>query len=130
MKLIRYGEMNREKTGVILDDGYYDTSGFGEDYNEHFFASRGLMRLTGYIEQNRGQLRKLDDGVRLGPPIARPSKLVCIGLNYADHARETGAKIPTEPVIFMKSTTAVCGPNDEIIIPRGSEKTDWEVELA
>src|SRR3954467_15027588 len=128
MKLIRYGELNKEKTGVVIDDVTYDTSLFGEDYNEHFFETDGLKRLQKFIESNKDKLEKIAEGSRLGSPIARPSKIVCIGLNYADHAKETGANPPTEPVIFLKSTTALCGPNDNIVIPRNSKKTDWEVE--
>jgi len=130
MKLIRHGELNKEKAGIVLFDKYYDASALGEDYNEQFFESGGLERLKAFVEKNKGTLPALPAGVRLGSPIARPSKIVCIGLNYADHARETGATPPPEPVIFLKSTTALVGPNDDIIIPRGSKKTDWEVELA
>jgi 2-keto-4-pentenoate hydratase/2-oxohepta-3-ene-1,7-dioic acid hydratase in catechol pathway len=130
MKLIRHGEWNREKPGVVLEDRYYDATGFGEDYKEDFFDTGGLVRLKTFIDANRTSLKALPEGVRLGPPIARPSKIVCIGLNYQDHARETGATPPPEPVIFLKSTTALCGPNDDIVIPRNSVKTDWEVELA
>ncbi|HVS96131.1 MAG TPA: fumarylacetoacetate hydrolase family protein [Puia sp.] len=128
MLLIRHGQPGREKTGVAIDGKYYDTSGFGEDYNEQFFGGDGLKRLKTFVD--KGGLQPLASGVRLGPPIARPSKIVCIGLNYTDHAKETGATLPPEPVIFMKSTTALVGPNDDIIIPRDSKKTDWEVELA
>lgn len=130
MKLIRFGGMNKEKTGIILDDEYYDTSGFGEDYNEQFFETEGLTRLQKYIDDNKGKLEKVSKDMRLGSPVARPSKIICIGLNYADHAKETKANIPTEPIIFFKSTSALCGPNDDVIIPKTSEKTDWEVELA
>ena len=130
MKLIRHGEFNKEKTGIVLSDKYYDTSSFGEDYNEQFFESGGLARLKAFVDKNKGSLAELPAGVRLGSPIARPSKIVCIGLNYADHARETGATPPPEPVIFMKSTTALAGPYDDIVIPKNSVKTDWEVELA
>jgi 2,4-diketo-3-deoxy-L-fuconate hydrolase len=130
MKLIRYGELNHEKTGVELDGKYFDTSAFGEDYNERFFETDGLTRLKTFLDQNAGSLKPIPDGVRLGSPIARPSKIVCIGLNYADHARETGAAVPPEPIIFMKSTTALVGPNDDIVIPKNSVKTDWEVEIA
>ena len=128
MLLIRHGRPGREKTGIALDGKYYDTSAFGEDYNENFFGGDGLQRLKAFVE--RGGLQPLAAGVRLGSPIARPSKIVCIGLNYIDHAKETGATLPPEPVIFMKSTTALVGPDDDIIIPRDSKKTDWEVELA
>jgi len=130
MKLIRYGELNQEKTGVELDGKYYDTSALGEDYNERFFETGGLERLKTFLDQNAGKLAEIPAGSRLGSPIARPSKIVCIGLNYADHAKETGAAIPPEPIIFMKSTTALVGPNDDIVIPKNSVKTDWEVEIA
>jgi 2-keto-4-pentenoate hydratase/2-oxohepta-3-ene-1,7-dioic acid hydratase in catechol pathway len=130
MKLIRFGTFNKEKTGVIIDEKKYDTSAFGEDYNEAFFENDGLSRLAAFIDKNKNELPLVEEGVRLGSPVARPSKIVCIGLNYADHAKETGAVIPPEPILFMKSTTSLCGPFDNIIIPRDSEKTDWEVELA
>jgi 2-keto-4-pentenoate hydratase/2-oxohepta-3-ene-1,7-dioic acid hydratase in catechol pathway len=133
MKLIRHGELNKEKTGVAIDGKNYDTAAFGQDYNEAFFGSGGLEKLKVFVEKslkNGGSLPLVAQGVRLGSPVARPSKIVCIGLNYVDHARETGATPPPEPVIFMKSTTALCGPNDNIIIPKNSKKTDWEVELA
>ncbi len=130
MKLIRFGELNKEKTGIIIDGEYYDTSEFGEDYNEHFFESDGLNRLLKFIESNKDKLPKVSKDIRLGSPVARPSKIICIGLNYADHAKETKANIPTEPIIFFKSTSALCGPNDTVIIPKSSKKTDWEVELA
>ncbi len=128
MKLIRFGKPGKERTGVIIDDKRFDSSAFGEDYGEAFFETDGLSRLADFIKKNK--LPELVGDVRLGSPLARPSKLVCIGLNYRDHAEETGAKIPAEPVIFMKSTTAIVGPNDDIIIPKNSQKTDWEVELA
>jgi len=128
MLLIRHGVPEKEHTGIVLDGKYYDTSGLGEDYNEQFFANNGLDRLKAYIEKNK--LKELPAGTRLGSPIARPSKIVCIGLNYVDHAKETNATPPPEPVIFMKSTTALVGPNDDIVIPKDSKKTDWEVELA
>ena len=130
MKLIRYGDLNKEKTGIILDDKMFDTSGFGEDYDEHFFETNGLERLALYVQENKSSLAEISPDSRLGSPVARPSKIVCIGLNYADHAQETNAKIPTEPILFFKSTTAIIGPNDAVIIPKNSVKTDWEVELA
>jgi 2-keto-4-pentenoate hydratase/2-oxohepta-3-ene-1,7-dioic acid hydratase in catechol pathway len=130
MKLIRYGDAGKEKTGIRIDHINYDTSSFGEDYDERFFETGGLERLENFVKKNGTQLKAIPDGVRLGSPVARPSKIVCIGLNYADHARETGATPPPEPVIFMKSTTALCGPFDQIVIPKNSTKTDWEVELA
>ena len=130
MKLIRHGQPGQEKPGVILNDQKYDASAFGEDYNEAFFATDGLRRLATFLENNAGQLPLIAETERLGPPVARPSKILCIGLNYADHAREIGATPPSEPVLFMKSTTAYVGPNDDLVIPKNSVKTDWEVELA
>lgn len=130
MKLIRYGQPGNIKTGVIIDGVKYDTAAFGEDYNEAFFEKDGLKRLEKFVKDNEGKLVAVNDAERLDSPVARPSKILCIGLNYADHAKETGANIPAEPVIFMKSTTSLCGPNDNVIIPRNSVKTDWEVELA
>jgi 2,4-didehydro-3-deoxy-L-rhamnonate hydrolase len=130
MKLIRFGEVNKERPGVIIDDEYYDASAFGEDYNEVFFGDNGLERLSKFVQSNGKDLPKLPANVRLGSPVARPSKIICIGLNYADHAKETNANIPSEPIIFFKSTTALSGPYDDVIIPKNSKKTDWEVELA
>lgn len=129
MKLIRFGAPGAEKPGVVLDDQYYDVSPFVAEYDEAFFAGGGLEKLAGIVA-NKETLQPVAKDVRLGAPIARPSKIVCIGLNYSDHAKETGATPPTEPVIFMKATTALCGPNDNTVIPKNSEKTDWEVELA
>jgi 2-keto-4-pentenoate hydratase/2-oxohepta-3-ene-1,7-dioic acid hydratase in catechol pathway len=128
MKLIRFGEAGKEKAGVIQNDKMYDASAFGEDYNELFFETNGLERLKTFVENT--DLQELPANVRLGSPIGRPSKIVCIGLNYANHAKETNAPLPPEPVVFMKSTTAIVGPFDDIIIPKNSTKTDWEVELA
>ena len=130
MKLIRFGGFNKEKPGVIINDEYYDTSEFVEDYNEQFFETDGLNRLQKFIESGKDKLVKLSKDVRLGSPVARPSKIICIGLNYADHAKETKAPIPAEPIIFFKATTALCGPFDDVIIPKNSTKADWEVELA
>jgi 2,4-diketo-3-deoxy-L-fuconate hydrolase len=130
MKLIRYGKAGLEKTGVRINNVNYDTSGFGEDYDQKFFATDGLKRLQIFLKENEGKLTIISDNERLGPPIAMPSKIICVGLNYADHARETGAAVPPEPVLFMKATSAMVGPFDDIVIPKGSVKTDWEVELA
>ncbi|MBL7764263.1 MAG: fumarylacetoacetate hydrolase family protein [Chitinophagaceae bacterium] len=130
MKLIRFGEPGKEKPGVVLNDKFYDVSAFGEDFNEMFFENDGLKRLQQFVDNNRSSFPAIKEGTRLGSPVARPSKIVCIGLNYADHARETGATPPSEPVIFFKSTTALTGPNDNIVVPKNSKKTDWEVELA
>jgi len=129
MKLIRFGEKGKEKPGICINDELYDVSAFVKEYDENFFASGGLQKLAKKIT-GAGQLPKVATGTRLASPVARPSKIVCIGLNYADHAKETGATPPAEPVIFLKSSTAITGPYDPIIIPRDSVKTDWEVELA
>jgi 2-keto-4-pentenoate hydratase/2-oxohepta-3-ene-1,7-dioic acid hydratase in catechol pathway len=130
MKLIRWKKEGKSFPGIALDNQYFDVSALNEDYNESFFETGGLMRLKQYLHRHKQDLKNLDDSVVLDSPIARPSKIVCIGLNYADHASETKAQPPAEPVIFLKSTTALCGPYDPIIIPRNSKKTDWEVELA
>jgi 2,4-diketo-3-deoxy-L-fuconate hydrolase len=130
MKLIRWRKAGKTFPGIVLDSHYYDVSDLGEDYNENFFETGGLQRLEKLIDTHKKDLKELPSPVELDSPIARPSKIVCIGLNYADHARETKAQPPAEPVIFLKSSTALCGPFDPIIIPKNSKKTDWEVELA
>ena len=131
MKLIRFGEIGNEKPGLQLDDGRrIDASAFGEDYDEEFFGSGGLARLEAWAAANAGGAPEIGADTRLGPAVARPSKIVCIGLNFSDHAAETDAKLPEEPITFFKATSALCGPDDPLIIPRNSEKTDWEVELA
>lgn len=130
MKLIRFGTEGNEKPGIQLESKRIDVSAFGEDYNEKFFETNGLERLKGWLKTNETKCKTVADSVRLGSPIGRPSKLVCVGLNYAKHAVEAGMKVPSEPVLFFKSTTAIVGPNDDVIIPKNSKKTDWEVELA
>ncbi|MGE4549960.1 MAG: fumarylacetoacetate hydrolase family protein [Opitutales bacterium] len=131
MKLIRKGEIGEETPGLLLADGReVDVSAFGEDYDEAFFETNGMERLSEWVLTHADSSPEFPDGMRRGSPIARPSKIVCIGLNYKDHAEESGVEIPEEPVIFFKATSAFCGPNDNLIIPRNSEKTDWEVELA
>jgi len=129
MKLIRYGEMGQEEIGIQIDGLNYSVAAFGGDYDEAFFTTNGLARLEEFVKANQENLVELPASVRIGAPFTRPSKIVCIGLNYKDHAEETGAKIPAEPIIFMKSTTSLIGPNDQVIIPKNSTKTDWEVEL-
>lgn len=129
MKLIRFGAEGSEKPGILIGEKRYDVSSIVSDYNESFFENSGLENLKAAIE-NGTSFPEVADDVRLGSPVARPSKIICIGLNYVDHCHETGAPIPTEPIIFFKSTTSLCGPNDNVVIPKGSEKTDWEVELA
>jgi 2,4-diketo-3-deoxy-L-fuconate hydrolase len=131
MKLIRFGAINHEKPGVLLADGTkIDVSAFGQDYDEAFFGSNGIDKLQEWLGANKNSCPMVADNVRLGPPLARPSKIVCVGLNYAKHAAESGMDIPEEPVLFFKASSAIVGPNDSIVIPKGSEKTDWEVELA
>jgi 2-keto-4-pentenoate hydratase/2-oxohepta-3-ene-1,7-dioic acid hydratase in catechol pathway len=131
MKLIRFGEIGRERPGLLLHDGTrVDASGFGSDYDEKFFATGGLGRLRDWLNRNAASAPRVSSGERLGPPICRPSKIVCIGLNFRDHAAETGASIPKEPVIFFKATTALVGPNDPLMIPKNATKVDWEVEFA
>ena len=129
MKLLRVGPAGKERTAVLINEKIYDTSSFGEDYGETFFAGGGLARLESWLAKEKN-LPVIDNPERIGTPFTRPSKIICIGLNYSDHAKETGAKLPTEPIIFFKATTALCGPNDNVAIPRKSVKTDWEVELA
>ena len=130
MKLIRFGKQGEEKPGILLsNDEKIDVSSFVSDYDEKFFESGGLVSLKDWLNENVSSAPRLDDSIRLGSPIARPSKIICIGLNFKDHAAESGFDAPDEPLIFGKATSAICGPYDNIIIPRGSEQTDWEVEL-
>ncbi|MEQ8303482.1 MAG: fumarylacetoacetate hydrolase family protein [Cyclobacteriaceae bacterium] len=130
-KLFRFGEPGSEKPGVVMPNGgMLDVSAFGEDYDEHFFETDGIARLRRWVSENMDKCPKISEVSRFGAPVARPSKILAIGRNYVEHARETGSAVPEEPIIFMKSSTSLCGPNDAMIIPKGSEKTDWEVELA
>ncbi|WP_348798071.1 fumarylacetoacetate hydrolase family protein [Flavobacterium adhaerens] len=129
MKLIRFGEVGKEKPGVLLNDKRLDVSSIVADYNEAFFENNGIQKLQQALKIDTS-FPEVSNDVRLGSPVTRPSKLICIGLNYVDHCEETNAPIPAEPIIFFKSTTSLCGPDDNLIIPKGSEKTDWEVELA
>lgn len=130
MKLFRYGEPGNEQPGVVLPDGsHVDASVFGEDFDEGFFGAHGLRRFRRWMATFAGSAPKIPATARLGPPIARPSKLVCIGLNYRDHAKEAGMELPPEPVVFMKAASAVAGPFDDLVIPRAANKVDWEVEL-
>jgi 2-keto-4-pentenoate hydratase/2-oxohepta-3-ene-1,7-dioic acid hydratase in catechol pathway len=129
MKLIRFGAIGQEKPGVLINGKRYDVSSIVSDFNEYFFEENGLEKLRKALE-SKPILPEVSEELRLGSPVARPSKIVCIGLNYVDHCLETNAPIPTEPVIFFKSSTSLCGPNDDLIIPKNSKKTDWEIELA
>ena len=131
MKLIRFGTPGQEKPGLQLADGRrIDASAFGSDWDEAFFGGDGLARLADWAKANAESAPVVDTSIRLGPCVARPSKIICIGLNYVDHAKESGMPIPAEPIVFFKATSAIVGPNDDVVIPKDSKKTDWEVELA
>ncbi len=131
MKLIRFGDAGHERPGVLFNDGArVDVSAYGSDYDEAFFGGPGLPDLRRWLDSNASRAPRVASSVRLGPPICRPSKIVCIGLNFRDHAAESKMDIPKEPVIFFKSTTSLVGPNDPLVIPRNGKKVDWEVELA
>jgi len=130
MKLFRFGRPGAEKPGVMLDgEQKIDISAFGEDYTEQFFTGDGIQRLGTWLESHKEDCPSIGDDVRLGPPVRRPNKLICVGMNYAKHAAESGSEPPEQPVLFMKATSSIVGPNDDLIIPKGSEKTDYEVEL-
>lgn len=131
MKLIRFGEPGRERPGLQRPDGTrVDASTFGGDYDEAFFGGDGLARLRSWSDHHAASAPLVPPSTRLGPPLCRPSKLICIGLNYRDHAAESGMDIPKEPVVFLKATSSIVGPNDDLVLPRNSTKVDWEVELA
>lgn len=131
MRLFRFGERDREKPGAVLADGRrIDLSAAGVDYDEEFFAADGIARLGAWLAANGATAPEVGPSVRLGSPLCRPSKIVCIGLNFSDHAEEAGMPIPKEPIVFLKATSALAGPFDDLVIPPGAEKVDWEVELA
>ena len=131
MKLIRIGNPGEEKPGLLLENGKrIDATTFGEDYDEAFFENNGIERLKEWADKCAASAPEFPEDARYGPPLCRPSKIICIGLNFSDHAAESGMDIPTEPIIFFKANSAYCGPNDDLVIPRNSKKTDWEVELA
>src|SRR5690625_1319667 len=129
MKIVRFGEKGEEKPGILTEHGIYDASAFGEDFTAEFLADNGLKKIAEWWRQNKSEASKVEAGTRLGAPIANVSKIVCIGLNYADHAKETNATPPEEPILFFKAPSSISGPNDNVIIPKNSRKTDWEVEL-
>lgn len=130
MKLIRFGEFGKEKPGVLAADGQpKDCSAYFEDWNSSFFQNGGLEKLGLLLAEKGDKLPTVPGDVRWGSCVARPWKVICIGLNYSDHAAESGMQVPSEPIVFMKTSNTVVGPFDDVIIPRGSEKTDWEVEL-
>jgi len=131
MHLMRVGAAGAEKPAVRVDDAsYVDVSDLVADFDERFFGSGGVARLAGPVAERiaAGQVRRFGDQ-RIGAPIARPHQILCIGLNYSDHAAETGQAVPDEPILFTKSPNTLVGPFDDVRIPRGSTKTDWEVEL-
>lgn len=131
MKLIRFGDPGRERPGLQLPDGTrLDASAGVGDYDEAFFGGDGLSRLSEWLVRDGDRAPRIAAAVRLGAPIARPSKIVCIGLNFRDHAAESGMDLPAEPVLFFKSTSSIAGPNDAVVIPKGASKLDWEIELA
>ena len=131
MKLARYGSAGAEKPAVLIDDSTrIDVSGFVRDFDEAFFGGDGLRGLAGWVKTNGASAPRIAHDARVGPPLARPSKIVCIGLNFKDHAAESKMDLPKEPVIFFKASTAVVGPDDALVIPKGATKVDWEVELA
>ncbi len=131
MKLFRFGPPGAEKPGLELADGRrIDVSGVVGDYDEKFLGDEGLEKLAEWALANADTAPPVDTDQRLGPCIARPSKIICAGLNYRDHAEESGMPIPDEPILFTKATSSLSGPFDPVVIPRGSLKTDWEVELA
>lgn len=130
MKLIRVGILKNEKPGIELPNGeWIDVSGLGIDFDEDFFGNDGIEKLQKWVDTNKDDLPRFKKDTRIAAPIKRPSKIVCVGLNYAKHAEESGMALPKEPVLFFKATSAIVGPNDDLIIPKGSTKTDWEVEL-
>jgi 2,4-diketo-3-deoxy-L-fuconate hydrolase len=131
VKLTRFGPHGAERPGIVDAGGTRrDASAFGEAWNEEFLGTEGLVRLSLWLSEFGDSLPAVDERVRWASCVARPGKIICIGLNYRDHARETGAKIPEEPILFAKATSSLCGPFDDLRIPPGSEKSDWEVELA
>ena len=130
MKLARYGSPGAETPAVLLDGGAVDVSAFVRDFDEAFFAGDGVRGLADWVKQGGATAPRIAAGTRVGPSIARPSKIVCIGLNYKDHAAESKMDLPKEPIMFFKATSAIVGPDDDLVIPKGSTKTDWEVELA
>jgi 2-keto-4-pentenoate hydratase/2-oxohepta-3-ene-1,7-dioic acid hydratase in catechol pathway len=131
MKLFRFGEPGQERPGLLSPSaGRVDVSGFGEDYGEAFFGSDGMARLARWYHEHAAECPSVGADERVASPILRPSKIVCIGLNYRAHAEETGGKLPSEPMLFTKSSSALAGPYDDLPLPRRSHKTDWEVELA
>ncbi len=128
MKLFRYGKPGEEKPGLAWDGVKYSVSHLVQDYDETFFAENGIHKLKAEFDPEQAQV--INDEERIGPPVSKPGKIICIGLNYQKHAEESGMGVPEEPVIFFKASSSLSGPFDPVVIPKGSKKTDWEVELA
>jgi 2-keto-4-pentenoate hydratase/2-oxohepta-3-ene-1,7-dioic acid hydratase in catechol pathway len=131
MRLIRFRKDGIERPGIISnDDRKFDVTEFGQDFDGNFFTTNGIVKLREWLDINLAALPELPGNIELAAPLVKPGKMICIGLNFSDHAKESGMEIPSEPIIFMKATSSVVGPNDDLYLPRGSVKTDWEVELA
>jgi len=130
MKLIRFGQKGQEKPGVYMDGTRYDCSEHFNDWNREFFINDGLRKLNEILKREKGKLPEVPKDIRWGSCVARPNMIMCIGLNFSDHAAESGMEVPKEPILFMKATNTINGPYDKINIPKKSQKTDWEVELA
>ncbi len=130
MRLVRFGPKGNEKPGILTGQNTrLDLSGHFADWNSGFFAENGLQKLAEVAASQVSSLAVVPESERWGAPVARPGKVICIGLNYSDHAKESGMPVPAEPIVFLKASNTVVGPYDEVLIPRLSEKTDWEVEL-
>ena len=130
MQLFRHGKKGFEKAGIVIECKKYDLSGFGQDFDHTFLQDGGLEKLKSFLEKNQHSLPEINENARIGVPLAHPQKIVCVGLNYTDHVKETGLKQENEPILFMKAISALNGPYDGIVIPKNSRKTDWETELA
>jgi 2,4-diketo-3-deoxy-L-fuconate hydrolase len=130
MRLFRFTDKGKTGQGIEQHGNYHSVSSFGEDFNENFFENNGVARLKAWFALNEKNCPVLTNEIQYLSCISRPSKIICVGLNYAQHAKETQAPVPSEPIIFFKSTTALTGPYHDVVIPKNSTKTDWEVELA
>ncbi|MEL6720309.1 MAG: fumarylacetoacetate hydrolase family protein [Bacteroidota bacterium] len=130
MKLIRFGKMGEETPGILINDQRFDISAFGEDYDENFFGNNGIERLKDWWKRHQTKCPEISSDTRWAAPIVRPSKIVCVGLNYVTHAKESNMELPKEPLIFFKASSALCGPFDNVIYPKLAQKLDYEVELA
>lgn len=130
MKLMRIGAPGAEKPAALVgDDRYIDLSDVVDDFDEEFFGTGGLARITPIVAERASTGGMPLGGIRVGAPIARPHQIICVGLNFSDHAAESGMEVPAEPILFTKSPNTLVGPDDDVRIPRGATKVDWEVEL-